>query len=79
MDNESLLHAPPETERLGVDLAPEPLETRITRQELDARFSEIKTRIWITAAGAFLGSAIGSSLKAGITPHTAAEMVWRLL
>lgn len=64
----------------GVVLDPGPDATEpITRGELDARFREIKTRIWITAAGAFLGSFIGGSLKSGIPPQQAAEAVWRFL
>lgn len=51
----------------------------ITRPELDARFREIRTRIWIVAAAAFLGSILGGFLKAGIQPQDAAAALWRLL
>lgn len=53
----------------------------ITRPELEARFREIKTRIWIVAASSFMGSVLGGSLaqRAGLTPHTAAAIVGRLI
>jgi hypothetical protein len=51
----------------------------VTVRELEAIVRELKTRTWIVAGASLLGSFIGGSVKAGLSPHEAAEMLWRLL
>jgi hypothetical protein len=52
----------------------------ITRPELDARFREIKTRIWFVSLSSFLGAVAGGSLKTFFGPaHTAAAILGRLI